>query len=121
MYKDRDPLLFVDEVLDSISLIHESIEGFNYNSFSKDKKTHRAVIRCFEVIGEAIKNIPKEALDAYPGANFSAFARMRDKLIHNYFGVDLRIVWETIINDLPPLKENVLILKKNLHLNDGYP
>ncbi len=58
-------------------------------------------MRNLEVIGEATKNIPDEIKETYPGINWKVIAGMRDKLIHEYFGVSNQIVWETIANDLP--------------------
>jgi len=80
---------YIEDILTSIQEIEEFTKGMNFDDFVKDKKTANAVIRSLEVMGEAVKKIPKE---------------IRDKLIHEYHGVDLTIVWEVIEKEIPPLK-----------------
>ena len=80
---------YIEDILTSIQEIEEFTKGMNFDDFVKDKKTVNAVIRSLEVMGEAVKKIPKE---------------IRDKLIHEYHGVDLTIVWEVIEKEIPPLK-----------------
>ncbi len=91
--------------------IEQFIKGIDYKSFCKDEKTYFAVIRAIEIIGEATKNIPETIRSNYPDIPWKEMAGMRDKLIHRYFGVDFKIVWETITEILPkikPLMEKVL-------------
>lgn len=77
--------------------------------FKKERKTLFAVIRGIGVIGEATKNIPRTIRSRYPEIPWNDMAGMRDKLIHEYFGVDIDVLWKTVQQDLPKLK--VLILK----------
>lgn len=78
--------------------------GLDFESFAKDDKTIFAVIRALEIIGEASRKIPKAVRSRYPDVPWKDMAGMRDKLIHDYFGVDLRVVWKTVQKDLPPLR-----------------
>ncbi len=75
-----------------------------FEDFAKDRKTINAVIRSIEVIGEATKKIPQSIRDRYLSIPWKRMAGMRDKMIHAYFGVDIRILWKTIKVDVPPLK-----------------
>ena len=79
-----------------------------------DKKTQYAIIRCLEVTGEAAKKIPDKSRNNYPAIPWQEISGMRDKLIHDYFGVDLETVWDTIQEDLLPLKKAVENLLKEL-------
>ncbi len=75
-----------------------------FDDFVKDKKTINAVVRSLEVIGETTKKIPDSFREEYSEIPWKRMAGMRDKLIHEYFGIDLEIVWEVINSDLPPIK-----------------
>ena len=69
-----------------------------------DEKTQRVFARSFEIIGEAAKKMPGEFQAAHPEVNWKAMARMRDKLIHHYFGVDYSLVWNTVRENIPVLE-----------------
>lgn len=104
---------YLNDILESIANIREFTTGITCPEFIADKKTSLAVIRCLEIIGEAAKKIPADTRTEYPDLPWAAVAGMRDKLIHNYFGVDLEIVWTTVVNDLDLLETAVLaILEK---------
>jgi uncharacterized protein with HEPN domain len=77
--------------------------GLGKAAFLSDRKCQYAVIRCLEVIGEAVKRLSDESQRKYPDIPWSAMARMRDLLIHAYGRVDLNEVWDTVQNDLPVL------------------
>ncbi len=91
---------YLADILESINDIDAFTTGMTYEEFSQDKKTVNAVIRSLEVIGEATKKIPPEIRNLHPALPWKEIAGMRDKLIHEYFGVDLQIVWMTIRYDL---------------------
>lgn len=76
-------------------------------SFETDEKSKRAFVRSFEIIGEASKKIPSEFKEKYIAVQWKSMARMRDRLIHHYFGVDYPIVWDTVVNDVPKLKSQI--------------
>lgn len=108
----RDVRLFISDILEAIGKIDRFTGNMSYEEFLKDERTQDAVLRNLEIIGEAVKNIPTEVKDRYPDIDWKGASGMRDKLIHEYFGVSLYIVWETIKNDLPPLKQKMSSISK---------
>ncbi len=104
---ERDPRLFFIDIIDATRKIDNYTTGMNFEKFRADEKTFDAVLRNLEVIGEAVKNIPEEIKKKYPDVEWQAAAGMRDRLIHEYFGVSVRIVWETVTHDLPSFKPSI--------------
>jgi uncharacterized protein with HEPN domain len=101
---------YIQDIIDSIAESGGFVQGMTYEAFTGDKRTVNAVIRSLEVIGEASKNVPQNLRDRYPGIPWKKMAGMRDKLIHEYFGVDLEIVWQVVTSELPPLLPNLKIM-----------
>jgi len=102
---------YIEDIIRSVNDVEEFTRGMSYDDFIQDKKTIYAVIRALEVLGEAAKNIPHSIRDNYPHVPWRKMAGMRDKLIHQYFGVDLEILWKMVQKDLTqlkPLMENFL-------------
>lgn len=97
-------LIHLMDINKAIDSINNFIEGMNFEQFKSDDKTSSAVIRKFEIIGEATKNIPNSIKDKYPQIPWKDIAGMRDKLIHAYYEVDLNLVWITIQKRLPELQ-----------------
>ena len=108
---------FIDYIEDIIKAIDDAssfVNNMDYEEFVKDSKTAYAVIRALEIIGEAAKNVPPSIKSEYSQIPWKKMAGMRDKVIHEYFGVDLKRVWNTVKNDLPALKPQFeKILEKN--------
>ena len=95
---------YLQDVIDAINKGMLFVENMKYEDFIKDDKTVFAVIRAIEVIGEAVKNIPDEMKDTYPEIPWREMTGMRNKVIHAYFGVDIKKVWKAIKEEIPPLK-----------------
>ena len=110
MSNKRTHLDYLVDILESLSDLDGFVAGMNFLDFSADKKTINAVIRSLEVVGEAVKKLPVSLREEHPDIPWVEIAGMRDKLIHEYFGVDLEIVWETIQGDLVSLKKVVSAL-----------
>ncbi|MGA2680177.1 MAG: DUF86 domain-containing protein [Candidatus Bathyarchaeia archaeon] len=108
---------FIDYIEDIIKAIDDAlsfVKNMDYEVFVKDSRTTYAVIRALEIIGEATKNVPSSIKAEYSQIPWKKMAGMRDKVIHEYFGVDLKRVWNTVNNDLPALKPQFeKILEKN--------
>ena len=104
MKKGLDPTDYLQDILDNINRIESFIAGMSLDDFRKDTRTAYAVVRALEIIGEATKQIPESIRQECPEIPWSEIARMRDKLIHQYFGVDLAVVWNTVMTDVMPLR-----------------
>jgi len=98
-YKD-----YLTDILDSIDKAENFVKGMKFETFKKDAKTAYAVIRAFEIMGEAVKKIPSSVRNKHKNIPWKEMAGMRDKLIHEYFGIKPRVVWKTIKQDLPKIK-----------------
>jgi len=110
----KNPEIFLRHILDSINEIENYTQDFDSKSFYKAKQTQDAVIRRLEIIGEAVKNLSKSFRDEHEHISWLKIAGIRDVLIHNYFGVDLILVWKIITKDLPTLKRQITDILKNL-------
>lgn len=100
----RDYKLFVKDILDAIDKIEEFIGNMEYGEFIQDDKTSTAVVKKIEIIGEAIKNIPRDVRVKYNAIPWKDIVGMRNKITHNYFKIDYEIVWNVVKEKLPALK-----------------
>lgn len=109
----KDNKIFVSHILESAGQINKFLENVSLEDFRKSIEKQDAVIRRLEIIGEAAKNITKNFRDKYPDIPWGDMAKMRDKLIHGYFGVDIDLTYLTAIKDIPELKKRMLdVLEK---------
>ncbi len=110
----RDWRLFIEDMLESIDLIERYVAQLNFDKFKEDQKTIDAVVRNFEVIGEASKLIPDDIKKEYSDVDWLAILGLRNRIAHEYFGISLSIIWKIIKDELPHLKNQLKsILLKN--------
>lgn len=107
-------LVYLDDILEAADKIERFTRGLDYEAFAADPKTVDAVLRNFEVIGEAAKNVPEEVRNEYDTVPWSEMAGMRDKLIHGYATIDLQIIWTTVREEIPTLKSQIESLRNKL-------
>lgn len=100
----RPVRLLIEDMLDSIARIEQYISGLDGETFLNDQKTADAVVRNLEVIGEAASRIPETTQSQYPAVEWRKIVGLRNRIVHEYFGVDLEIVWEILQKDLADLR-----------------
>ena len=99
----RDSLLLLQDMLESAQKIKRYTNGSDYEAFLSDDRTADAVVRNFEIIGEAANRLDQELRDSYPGIEWNRIRGFRNRIVHDYFGIDYRIVWaiiESYLDDL---------------------
>ena len=113
----KDSKIFLLHILDSIKLIEDFTKDCSIEKFFESDIIQNATIRMIEIIGEAVKNIPKDFKTKHPEVPWKEIAGTRDKLIHEYFGVDLKLTYKIVKESIPELKENILKILKELKVN----
>ena len=98
----------IDDILEAIDKIERYTHGFDFAAWQNDEKTVDAVIRNLEVIGEASSHLPIEIQEQYEDVPWGMMKGIRNILAHEYFGVDLEILWKTVKKDLPILKKRLM-------------
>ena len=111
----KDPSVFLHHIVESIQFIEQYTSGMIFTEFERNVEKQDSVMRRFEVIGEAVRNLPDDFRHKYSSKdiNWKTIIGMRDEIIHHYFGIDLKVVWDTIEHDLPLLKRAVQRMLSN--------
>lgn len=110
----RDLRLYLGDILDSIAKIEEYTQSIDEAAFQKNTQVQDAVLRRLEVIGEAAKKVPHEFREKHDRIPWRNMAGLRDVLIHEYFGVNLKRAWKVVREELPALKPRLLEARKDL-------
>lgn len=115
--RKRDYKDFLIDISYSIEQIEKFVAGFGFEKFKQDEKTKDAVIMRIGVLGEAVNNLPEKFKKEHKEIPWQKIADMRNKLIHEYFGIDIEVVWKTAKEDIPELKNKTLELMKELDIS----
>lgn len=110
----RSPKLYLQDIWESIELVESYTKGLDGQKFSKNLEAQDAVMRRLEIIGEAVKNLPKDLTKKFSDIPWREIAGMRDMLTHEYFGIEPAKAWKTIQEDLPALKKAIKELLASL-------
>lgn len=106
----RSQLLYLTDIADAIGNIRSYIGDLTFKEFCDDQMRIDAVIRNFEIIGEAVKNMSDDLKKEFPKTDWKAVAGFRDTLIHGYFGIDLEILWDIIVHKIPELQDEIVAI-----------
>ncbi len=113
---ERDPILYLEDIVLSMQRVQEYIAGLDFKTFKLDYKTVDAVIRNFEIIGEASKNLTMDIKNKYNHLPWEEMYRLRNRISHEYFGIDHEIIWDIATQQMPfNFKDisEILILEKS--------
>ncbi len=110
MSKGKHPTVYLEDILNAIGKIERYTKGMSKDEFISNELVIDGVIRNLEIIGEATKRLPKSFRQQYPQVPWKKIAGMRDVLIHDYSGVDIEVVWDTIKEKLPEFKKQVQMI-----------
>lgn len=108
----RDPRLYIDDILEAIKKIEKYAKGLTFEELKENDLVVDGVVRNLEIIGEAAKNIPASVKQKYPDIEWKKISGLRDILAHEYFGVDLEVVWNIVTEKIPALKKNIMRIRK---------
>ena len=109
-------LLYINDIQSSCNKILTYTKNYDFEQFKKDEKTVDAVVRNLEIMGEAAKNLPVYFKKKYKNLPWKEIVAMRNKVSHEYFGVDKEILWKTVQDDVPFVKKEISAIKKNFKI-----
>ncbi|MEC4806409.1 MAG: DUF86 domain-containing protein [Jaaginema sp. PMC 1079.18] len=105
---ERSQLEVLQDILDAIADIETFTAEVDFAAFQQNREKVLAVVKAIEILGEAVKKIPEDTRSRYPQIPWQAIAGMRGVLVHEYWGIDLKVVWATVQEGIPPLKIVIL-------------
>ena len=104
---DRNQKLYLADIVESIAAIESFVAGMDLKTFAGDRKTFSATVRELEIIGEAVRNISDDLKARYPDILWQEIRAFRNMITHEYFGIDVKIVWDVVQHELGTLKQQV--------------
>ena len=110
---------YLRDILDAMDKAEEFTNGLDLHTFTADNKTSFAVIRCLEIIGEAARKVPVNLRRRFADIPWQSLAGMRDKLIHDYAGVSLEVVWRTVKEDIPAVRPMLIGVLEKMQAEEG--
>jgi len=110
----RTFIALLQDILDETKKIEAFTKNLNYKQFSNDTKTQYAVARSLEIIGEAVKKLPNDLKTEYHQIEWKKIAGLRDILIHDYFGINYKILWDITQNQVPDLRDKIKKISKDI-------
>jgi uncharacterized protein with HEPN domain len=110
---------YLKDILEAMDKAEEFIDGLDLPSFIRDEKSAFAVIRCLEIIGEAARKIPVNLRRRFADIPWQSLAGMRNKLIHDYAGVSLEVVWRTVKEDIPTVRPMLIGMLEKMQAEEA--
>lgn len=111
--------LLIEDIWESIEKIERFVLGFDREAFRRDDKTVDSVVRNLEIIGEAANRLPEDFKSIHSKIGWSRIVGLRNRIVHDYFGIDLEIIWEILQKELPDFKAKVSAIRQELKSNEG--
>lgn len=112
--KSRHDRLYLYDIIECCDRVADYINGVREEDYQVNPMLQDALVRNIEVVGEAVKNLSTEITNAHPQIAWSQIARMRDKIAHHYFRINLDVVWKTATDDLPALRPQIAAIYENI-------
>ena len=118
MKKSRLTQDYIRDILDALDKVTIFIQDVDWQAFKNDEKTQFAVVRALEIMGEAAKKVPEPLRHRFPDVPWKNLAGMRDKLIHDYFGISLEVVWRTVNDDIPIIRPALVAMLNKVQFEE---
>ncbi len=112
--KSRHDRLYLYDIIECCDRVANYVNGVREEDYQVNPMLQDALVRNIEVVGEAVKNLSTEITEAHPNIAWSQIARMRDKIAHHYFRINLDVVWKTATEDLPALRPQIAAIDESI-------